>query len=96
MKDHIMSIETSKELLIKMGEECLALADALGHGGRRLNKQQNALLRAAYLPVVDEHLNLIKTGFIAGDQELIEQSQAVISDIMRGTEYRPSNKTHKK
>ena len=87
--EHIMSIEHSKQLLIEMGERCLKLADDLGHGGRRLSKEQNALLRAAYLPVVEEHLNLIKTGYIAGDQELINQSQAVISDIMRGTEYKP-------
>lgn len=90
--EHIMSIEHSKQLLIEMGERCLKLADDLGHGGRRLSKEQNALLRAAYLPVVEEHLNLIKTGYIAGDQELINQSQAVISDIMRGTEYKPNNK----
>ena len=101
MNDHkqpsIMSIEHSKRLLIEMGERCLALADNLGHGGRRLDKEQNELLKAAYLPIMAEHLNLVKVGYVSGDQELIEHSQDVISDIIAGTTYRPTpDKTHKK
>lgn len=85
-----MTIEQSKTLLIDLGERCLKLADDLGHGGRRLDKEQNELLRSAYLPVVQEHLNLIKVGYISGDQDLIKHSQDVISDIIKGTEYRPA------
>jgi hypothetical protein len=92
----IMSLEQSKALLIQMGERCLKLADDLGHGGRRLDKEQNELLKTAYLPIVSEHLNLIKVGYISGDQDLIKHSQDVLSDIMKGTQYRPRPDSSKK
>ncbi len=97
MNPKIMSIEQSKAMLIEMGERCLRLADDLGHGGRRLTRDENALLRSAYLPVVEEHLTLMKVGYVTGDREMIERSTDTVHDIFRGTQLAPPpDKNHKK
>lgn len=86
-----MAFDTThaKQMLIQLGEQCLALADNLGHGGRRLNKQENALLRQAYLPQFMENLNLVKVGYVTNDVELMETSTEVLHDIQRDLTPQP-------
>lgn len=85
----IFGLDESKQRLIEMGERCLKLADDLGHGGRRLSKPENDLLKAAYLPVLMEHLSMIKVGYVTNDIEMIDRASEVIHDCVITTQYKP-------
>lgn len=85
----IFGLDESKQRLKELGERCLKLADDLGHGGRRLSKPENDLLKAAYLPVLMEHLSMIKVGYVTNDIEMIEHASEVIHDCVKTTQFKP-------
>ena len=74
-------VDLQKRMLCNLGERCLDLADRLGLGGEPLSDRDRSLMRLASYERFEEIMNMIKVGFVVGDDSLMNDSMADLKDL---------------
>ena len=77
--EDILRILPPAEMLKRMGESMLDLADNIGQGDNPLDAHDKAMVRMAYLPSIDEAFEDAKRDFLAGHKS--SDGIRIIADI---------------
>lgn len=77
-----MQLHDVKETLINHAENCMRLADKMDSDGRELKSSELKLVRLASLPILEESMVMLTSGYISGNKDFTESELERLKSIV--------------